>query len=171
MKSLRQNRLLAGVCFLALGLTGCVTSNYRSADIGMVTAHAHLKDGKATYYQLDLHRPTDAAAPRILLQLPNGKTLDRSLFTYAALKQAGFMGTDSQDFDPSKPYSHELSRYGVSFFFNHGSLVLIRMTQTTGPSVAIAGERKKIFRTLPFAEEDLEKLFGKPDKVTDTFRL
>jgi hypothetical protein len=171
MTSHRQLCLVAGLGFTALCLTGCVSPNTREVNIGLVSARAHLREGKATYYQIELRKPMDAAAPRILLQLPDGKIIDRTSFSYPALQRAGFISSAGGDYNPANAYSYELSRYGASFFFNEGTLVLIRLSQTTGPTVSIAGERKKLFRTLPFSQEDLEKLFGRPDKTSERYQF
>jgi hypothetical protein len=171
MKTHLRRRLMAFVWLTALGMTGCMTPNTREVNIGSVTARAHLREGVASYYQIEIRRPTAALAPSLLLKLPDGRILDRKSFTYPALKQAGFLGPEGGDFNPNNPYSHELSRYGVSFFFNQGTLVLMRISETTGPVASIAGERAKIFRTLPFSQEILEKLFGRPEKTSDKFQL
>jgi hypothetical protein len=162
---------MAGLCTAALCLTGCVSPNIREADIGSVSARAHLIDGKASYYQIEIRHPTDAAAPHILFQLPDGQIIERTSFSYAALKKAGFVELEPRDLDPVKNLSYGLSRYGTSFFYNEGTLVLIRLSQAAGPTVAIAGERKKVFRTLPLSQEDLERLFGKPDKTLEGYHL
>jgi hypothetical protein len=171
MKSHLTHGLLAGLFVVALGATGCMTPNTREVEIGMVSARARLVEGKATFYELEIHKPMADTAPRILLQLPDGKIIDRTGFSYLALKQAGFLGEEGNDYNPSNVYSHQLSRYGASFFYNQGTLMMIRISQTAGPSVSFAGERKKIFRTLPLTQEELEKLFGRPDKTADSYNL
>jgi hypothetical protein len=171
MTSNLRQCLLTCLFLAALGVTGCMTPNIREVNIGQVSALARLREGKATYYQIEIRKPMNATAPHILLELPDGKIIDRTSFNYPALKKAGFMSPSEGDFNPGKAYSHELSRYGVSFFFNEGTLMLIRITQTTDVNVGIAGVRKKEFKTLPFTQEDLEKIFGRPDKTAEGYQL
>ncbi len=164
-------RLLAGLFLVALGVTGCMTPNTREVEIGLVSARARLVEGKASFYEIDIRKPMADTAPRILLQLPDGRTIDRTGFTYLNLKQLGFLGEEGNDYNPGKAYSHQLSRYGASFYFNQGTLLLIRITQTDGPQISFAGERKPIYRSLPLTQEELEKLFGRPDKLDDSYKL
>jgi hypothetical protein len=171
MTSHLQRRLVAGLCFASLCLTGCVSPTIRQSDFGLVSARAHLAEGKASYYQIEIRKPTDAAAPRLLFQLPNGRIIDRTSFSYTALKQAGFMALEENDANLVNNYSYGLSRYGASFFFNEGTLVLIRLSQSTGPAIGIAGERRKEFHPLPFSQQDLERLFGKPEKTAEGYHL
>jgi hypothetical protein len=152
-------------------MTGCLSPKTRYTDIGNVSARARLQEGIASYYQIEISRPTDALAPRIWLRLPNGKIIDRTWFTYTALKQAGFVGFDERDNQPGNNYSHELKRYGASFLFDNGTLIMLRLSQTTGDVVGISREHGKQFKSLPLSQEELEQLFGHPDRISDKSRL
>jgi hypothetical protein len=159
--------LVTGLSLFGLCLSGCLSPNLRYTDIGQVSAHAHLRKGVASYYEIEIKRPTDASAPRFSIQLPSGQIIQRTSFTYDSLKQAGFL-----DFhrDYQKQYSHELTGHGVSFHFSDDTLMLVRLgdvSQIGGGGVGIGREDGKHFYLLPLSQEDLESTFGHPDKISD----
>src|SRR5262245_14967383 len=163
--------LAVSACWMALGLCGCVSPNTRHAQFGRVAANAHLEKGTPTYNELEIYEPLDVLTPQIWLRLPDGRVLDKKWFSYATLKQAGFTGSDEKDFEPGSIYTHELSRYGVSFFFSYGTLKMIRLSKTQGPAVSFGRENGTLFYTMPLTQEQLEQLFGHPEKVSDKFEL
>ncbi len=171
MKLHPQLILLTGLCLSALCLTGCASTSIRTTDIGCVSARAHLDKGVATYYEIEINQPVDASAPPMLLRLPSGFVISRKSFTYVALKKAGFVGMDERDYQPGSQYTHELKRYGASFLFSNGALVTLRLSQTPGEAVGIARDHGKRFYTLPMSQQEIEELFGHPDKVSDGFSL
>jgi hypothetical protein len=173
LKRSRPRIFTASLCLIVLGLTGCMSANVRRVQIGRVTAYAHLTKGVASYHEIEIQEPAAVGAPGVLLQLPNGRVLDRKSFTYDTLKQAGLISPEGQDYQPGNTYSNELSRYGLSFFFLNGRLMLLRLSETTGPgpAVGIAGERSKQFYHLPMTEDELHRLFGRPDRSKDEFRI
>ncbi len=161
----------AGVCLAALCVAGCMSPNTRTTEIGKVSAYARLKDGVASYYQVEIGQPLDPHAPRIWFKLPEGKIIDRPWFVFKYLEQAGFVNLPDKEYQPGSPYSHELTRSGVAFCFSYGTLEMIRLTETAGIPVGIGLEHGKEFYTLPLSQEQLEKLFGKPDRMSDKFHL
>ncbi|MFO1476519.1 MAG: hypothetical protein U1F98_07700 [Verrucomicrobiota bacterium] len=163
--------LSMGLSLLAiLAAAGC--ANSRTTEIGRVSARAHLTKDVASYYEIDIRRPTEIGAPRIILRLPSGQVIERKAFNYTALSKAGFIdGGDEHDFQPSKGYMNALSRYGASFFFNNGEMVYMRLFQISGPAVAVAREGTKNFYTLPLTQEQLEQVFGRPDDSSDGLRI
>jgi hypothetical protein len=163
--------LAASICWMALSLCGCMSANTRHAQFGRVSATAHLTKGVPTYNTLEVYEPLDVLTPQIWLRLPDGRVLDRKWFIYSTLKQAGFTGSDEKDFTPSSIYTHELSRYGVTFFFAYGTLKMIRLSTTTGPAANIARENSQLFYTMPMTQEQLEQLFGRPEKQSDKFEF
>ena len=139
----------------------------RYTDIGQVSAHAHLHKGIASYYEIEIQRPTDASAPRFAIQLPDGQIIQRTSFTYEDLKRAGFRNFH-RDYQPQ--YPHELTGHGVSFHFSDDTLTLIRlgdMSQIGGGGVGIGRDDQRHFYLLPLSQEDLESIFGHPDKISD----
>src|SRR5262249_50900522 len=125
------------------------------------------------YNELEIYEPLDALTPQIWLRLPepDGRILDQKWFTYPTLKQAGFLGSDEKDFAPDSIYTHELSRYGVALFFSYGALQMIRVSKTSSPAASIARESGKLWFTMPLTQEQLEQLFGHPEKQSDQFEL
>lgn len=166
----RARVVAAAVCLAVLCLAGC-KSNTRLTDIGLVSAKARLKDGVASYYQVEIGQPLDPHAPRIWLKLPEGKIIDRPWFNFNFLQQAGFVNAPDKEYQPGSPYSQELVRSGVAFCFSYGTLELIRFTETAGTPVGIGLEHGKEFYSLPLSQQQLEKLFGKPDRMSDKFHL
>ena len=172
MRTPAREIVVTGLCLMALGLAGCMSPNLRHVQFARVAAHANLTKGVASYYEIEIDKPATTGAPLLVLELPNGQVLDRKSFTYEALKQAGFTSSETEDFQPGKTYSHELSRYGATFYFNYGVLMVLRIsTPTTGPGLGFAGERSKQFYHLPLTQEELQRLFGRPDKTKDEFRI
>ena len=167
MTSRSHHVLVVCLCLLAFCLAGCLAPNLRYADIGQVSARAHLRKGVASYYQIEIKQPTDASAPQFSIRLPHGKILQRSFFTYDALKQAGFRDLHR---DYKSQYSHELTGHGVSFCFSDDRLMLIRMSDVSrigGDGAGIGREDGNRFYSLPLSQEDLETLFGRPNKIAD----
>lgn len=159
--------LVTGLCLLGLCLSGCLSPNLRYTDIGQVSARAHLRKGVASYYEIEIKRPTDGSAPRISIQLASGQIIQRTSFTYDSLKQAGFRDLQR---DYQKQYSHELGGHGVSFHFCHETLMLVRLgdvSQIGGSRVGIGRDDGKHFYLLPLSQEELESIFGHPDKISD----
>jgi hypothetical protein len=173
MNSIRNISLVAGIGAIALCLAGCASVKYREAQVGPVTARADLVNGVASYYDIEVARPAEAQAPKLWLKLPTGQIIDQRWFAYNYLKKAGFVGEDSKDFQPGKSYTHELSRYGASFYFNMGALVSMRLTKTSGTAtgISLARENSNEFFSLPLTQEQFEKVFGRPDRMSDGFHL
>ncbi len=167
MTSRSHHILVAGLCVLTLCLSGCLSPNLRYTDIGQVSARAHLRKGVASYYEIEIKRPTDASAPQFSIQLPDGQIIQHTSLTYDALKQAGFRDFH-RDYQPQ--YSRELTGYGVSFHFSDDTLLLIRfgdVSRIGGDGAGIGREGVKQFYTLPLTQEDLESIFGHPDEISD----
>ena len=163
---------MAALCVVIVWMAGCVFPNTRYTSIGNVSARAYIHDNNVpSYYEITIRQPLDSNAPRILLKLPTGKILDRRSYNYVALQQAGLIGNPEQEYQLDKDYSHVLSRWGVSFFFNNGELIRLRLEQSTGTLVGIAREGSKKFFTLPMTQQDLEQVFGHPDDSSTGFRL
>lgn len=155
----------------ALCLAGCVSNNTRIADIGCVTARAHLDKGVASYNQIEIANPLDEHAPKVWLRLPDGKIIDRPWFTFGNLQAAGFVNVADKEYQPGSVYDHELTAYGASFLFTGGTIALLRVIETPDKKIGICLEHGKKFFTLPMTQQELEQLFGKPDKISDKWRL
>jgi len=170
---LRQIRPgLAALSLLAALLAGCLFPNTKYTQIGPVSARAYIHDNNApSYYEITIREPLDPSAPRILFKLPTGKIIDRRSFTYLALQQAGLIGNPQQEYQLDKDYSHVLSRWGLSFYFNNGELIRLRMEESTGTLVGIGREGSKKFFTLPMTDQELAQVFGHPDDTSTGFRL
>ena len=167
MTSRSHQLAVLGFCLLALGLGGCLAPNLRYTDIGQVTARAHLRKGVASYYEIEISRPTDASAPRFSIQLPSGQIIQRTSLTYDALKQVGFRDFH-RDYQPQ--YSRELTGHGVSFHFSDDMLMLLRLGDVSrigGDGVGIGRDDRKHFYLLPLSQEDLEALFGHPNRMSN----
>jgi hypothetical protein len=167
MKPLKRHFTTIGLGLILSCLTGCASLTVREAKLGTVTAHAQVEKKIPSYFEIEIEKPLDDSAPRLWIKMPNGKIIDRAWFNYANLKLAGFQSFPEKDYQPGARFTQELTRYGASFFFDLGSLKMIRFTQTTGDSVSLAREKGKDFYKLPLTQEQLEQLFGKPDAVSD----
>jgi hypothetical protein len=162
------HRILAGgLCLLGLFLNGCVAPNHRYAEMGPVSARAHLRKGLPSYYNIEIQRPTDASAPLFSLRLPDGQILRRTSLTYDALKRTGF-----SDYKPDyqTQYSHELIGHGVSFRFSSDTLMVVQLGDVSrigGGGVGIGRDEGKHFHVLPLTQEEFESVFGRPNKTSD----
>jgi hypothetical protein len=155
---------MIGLCLAVFGLVGCA-SHTRYADIGCVTARGEEKDGLVAYNDIKIVGPTDPAAPRISLKLPNGQVVERRSFTYVALKKVGFEDIQGDVQQPSSSYDYVLDRYGAHFVFFNGRLVEMYLTKTPSTGVGIGRERSKSFYHLPLNQKQFDELFGHPEKV------
>lgn len=164
-----QRLWATGIGLAALCLAGCISANTRYAEIGHVSAIAHLDKGSASYREIDIDQPMEASAPRLCLRLPNGRIVTRASFSYEALKKAGF--EDIEQKDQTLNYSYALTRYGASFFYFNGDLVSIKLSETKTEPIGVSREGMKQFYTLPLSQDQIERLFGRPEKVSDKYRL
>ena len=89
MKMYPHKLLAAGACLAVLCVAGCSTPGLRQAVYTKMTARAHIYQGVANYYEIEVTRPTEDPAPGFWLRLPDNRIIDRTWFTYANLKKAG----------------------------------------------------------------------------------
>jgi len=116
----------------------------RNTDIGCVSAHAHLRKGVASYYEIIIRRPTGSTRPRFAIRLPNAQVIEQASLTYDVLSRCGFEDIH-RDYQP--PYSRELAGNGSSFLFADGTLVEMRVFQTKRDAVGIGREDANQFYT------------------------
>jgi hypothetical protein len=154
---------------MAIGAAGCKST--RTSEYGYVSATAVLRKGVPTYEQLEIRQPKGRLAPTVWLKLPDGRVIDRTWFDYYHLHQAGFYSAPDEEYQPANRYSQEFTRYGVSFCFFNGALEVLRISQTQGDQAAFSFDRGTNFFTMPLTQDQLDKLLGKPDKVSDGPKL
>jgi hypothetical protein len=141
--------------------------------IGCVTARAAIQKGSPTLYdEVTITRPTLDSAPRFCLRLADGRIIQQKSLTYDGLKHAGFEDVSRQQalyyddkLGKDLQVSHEIAASGIACLFVDESLVEIRLV--SGGTVGVASEAEKQFYTLPLKQEDLEHVFGRPDKISN----
>jgi hypothetical protein len=168
--------LATGLCWIALGLSACVSPNMRYVGIGCVSARAHLrKNVRPLYHEVEITRPTSTAAPRLRFRLPGGQILEQTALTCDGLRRAGFEEKPDdfprQYYDPklgtSFKVSHLFRGHGATFLFIDDTLVVVSFQMCGVEGIGIGREDAKEFYSLPLTQEDLEHVFGHPDRIVD----
>jgi len=161
---------LAVLCIVCL--SGCIRPNMRYTETGSMSARATLQKGVSPlYHEVKIIRPADDSAPRFTLRLADGGIIKRASLTCDGLRQAGLEEIHrdyrGQYYDErlgkTLDVSHEFVGRGVTFLFVGDTLVELRLRD----SVAISRADLNRFYTLPLTQEDLEHIFGHPDKISD----
>jgi len=104
-------------------------------------------------------------------RLADGRIIERASLTCDGLRQAGLEEIHrdyrAQYYDKrlGKTFdvSHEFGGHGFTSLFVGDTLVELRLRG----SVAISRADLNRFYTLPLTQEDLEHIFGHPDKIVD----
>jgi hypothetical protein len=99
--------------------------------------------------------------PPFCLRLANGQIFQLSAVTLDVVKCAGYTNV-YVDYRTNDYHTLSVSGPGAAFRFVNDMPVWIYLTSGT---VGISREDAKRFYTLPLTQDDLERLFGHPDKI------
>jgi hypothetical protein len=161
MKSRAHYVLLGSLCLVALCLAGC--ANIRYSVFGCISARAELGQASLLYNVVTIEPPTNKPAPPFCLRFPDGQVVQLSALTSKIVKNAGYTNIV---FDFRTQDSHNLSVYGNGASFRFFNEMPVWIYLTTG-AVGISREDAKRFYTLPMKQDELEQLFGHPDKINN----